>query len=82
MAPKIDFTKFYNIIEGTTRDSSDQVYGINPATRGKLWPVPVATDTDIEDAVTSANKAFTTWSTTSVGQRKDLLASFKRTYSE
>jgi acyl-CoA reductase-like NAD-dependent aldehyde dehydrogenase len=82
MAPTVDFTRFHNIIAGKTRDATKHTSGVDPATKEKLWPVPVAIGEDVEDAVTSSNRAFTSWSTTTAGQRKTMLASFKTLYSQ
>lgn len=78
--PTIDFESFFNIIDGNARNSATKTHGIDPSSERNLWEVPVATKQDIEDAVTSANKAFPSWSRTPFEQRVELVKKFKNTY--
>lgn len=65
--------QFYNIINDTQRSSADTHRVTDPRTEEDLWPCPLASTQDFEDAVTAANAAFTTWSQTTVPQRQSLL---------
>jgi hypothetical protein len=40
--PAIDFTKFYNIVDGKQRSADSFHNGVNPATKEKLWDVSLA----------------------------------------
>lgn len=72
----IDFTTFHNIVNGEKRGSSNSHHGINPATGEELWPVPIANQQDVDDAVKAASKAFKSWSQVPFGKRKEYLTKF------
>lgn len=76
----IDFQSFSNIVDGQPRGGKAKYNGINPATKEKLWDVPIATQQDVEDAVSSARKAFPSWSKTPFEQRAKLLVQFADAY--
>ena len=65
--------QFYNIINDELRGSDETHRVTDPRTEDELWPCPIATTQDFEDAVAAANTAFTTWSQTTVPERQDLL---------
>lgn len=65
--------QFYNIINDELRGSESTHRVTDPRTGDELWPCPVATTQDFEDAVAAAQKAFTTWSQTTVPERQALL---------
>jgi len=69
----MDFTSFSNIIDGNLRGGKSSYHGINPSTEDILWDVPCATEEDLNDAVTSARKAFPSWSKTPFEKRCELL---------
>jgi len=79
--PAIDFTKFYNIVDGKQRSANSFHHGVNPATKEELWDVPVATQQDVNDAVAAGKKAFITWSQTPIEKRKELMGKFVALYS-
>src|SRR5690348_6877275 len=65
--------KFYNIINDELR-SSDKTHAVtNPRTEDSLWPCPIASTDDFEEAVAAAQKAFLTWGRTSVAERQAAL---------
>lgn len=76
----ISWSSFSNIVDGKPRGAKTHHNGINPVNGEKLWDVPVATQQDVDDAVVSANKAFRTWSQTSIEHRKELLQKFCELY--
>lgn len=82
MSSAIDFTKFYNIIDGKQRGASESHQGLNPTTGEKLWDVPVGTEQDLNDAVAVAKKAFKTWSQTSEEERFAKMNEFLKLYKE
>ncbi|AEO71223.1 uncharacterized protein THITE_2123393 [Thermothielavioides terrestris NRRL 8126] len=65
--------QFYNVINDELRGSKETHRVIDPRTEEELWPCPVATTQDFEDAVAAAQKAFTSWSQTTVAERQALL---------
>ncbi|KAK5129278.1 hypothetical protein LTR08_003634 [Meristemomyces frigidus] len=72
----ITWDSFHNTIDGEARGGKSKHYGVNPSTGEKLWPVPVGTQQDVDDAVKSAEKAFESWSQTSLEKRKETLQKF------
>ncbi|KAF2158377.1 hypothetical protein M409DRAFT_71676 [Zasmidium cellare ATCC 36951] len=68
---------FYNVVNGQKRQSTKMAQSIDPTDRRSLWPVPVASDQDLEDAVAAAKQAFRNWSKTPVEHRKQLLSTFE-----
>jgi acyl-CoA reductase-like NAD-dependent aldehyde dehydrogenase len=67
--PSNSFTVFANTINGKASLNGEKTHAINPSTRRPLWDVPVATDDDIENAVTAAKQAFEAWSRTHWNER-------------
>lgn len=65
--------KFYNIVNDELRGSENTHQVTDPRTEEELWPCPVATTQDFEDAVEAAQRAFTTWSQTTVAERQAAL---------
>jgi acyl-CoA reductase-like NAD-dependent aldehyde dehydrogenase len=65
--------QFYNIINDELRGSEKTHQVTDPRTEEELWPCPIATTDDFEDAVAAAQRAFTTWSKTTVPERQAAL---------
>lgn len=59
---KLDFTSFYNTIDGKLVSTTETRHNINPATQKPNAEVPVATPEDVDAAVAAARKAFISWS--------------------
>lgn len=76
----VKWDEFFNIVDGKPREGKEKHYGTNPATGEKLWPVPIATQQDIDDAVISAQKAFEKFKNVPIEKRKELLGKFKDLY--
>jgi len=76
----VDFTSFSNIVNGQPRGGKNTYTGINPSTKEELWPVPVATTQDVEDAVKAANDAFPKWSQTPFEKRIEMLKKYLELY--
>ena len=70
---KISFTSFSNIVNGKQRGANSQHQGVNPSTGEKLWDVPIATQSDVDDAVACAENAYISWSQTDMEHRRQLL---------
>lgn len=54
----------------------------DPATREKLWEVPIGSQQDVDEAVVSAQKAFESWSEVPFEKRKEMLAKYKDHYMQ
>ncbi|MCJ1441890.1 MAG: hypothetical protein MMC23_002382 [Stictis urceolatum] len=80
MSETVSYDQFHNIINGKTKDAAEKHYGINPRTEEKLWPVPIANEKDVEEAVLAANAAFKTWSRTTLDERKKYIEAFRNEY--
>lgn len=76
----VAFDAFSNSVNGQPRGGKAKYQGINPATKEKLWDVPVATQQDVEDAVSAAQKAFPAWSKTSLEERVKILSQYSDAY--
>ncbi|KAM0326693.1 hypothetical protein ACHAQA_006564 [Verticillium albo-atrum] len=74
---EINFTSFGNLINGELRSSTSLARGTNPSDRQPLWEIPQASKQDLEDAVTSARDAHSSWKKTSWGERRRLLLAAK-----
>jgi len=77
---EIKWDEFYNIVDGKKREGKEQHHGINPATREKLWPVPIGSQQDVDDAVAAGQKAFESWSQVSFKERKEMIMKYKDHY--
>ncbi|OAA57640.1 Aldehyde dehydrogenase domain protein [Niveomyces insectorum RCEF 264] len=58
---------------GDAKSTAAVHYSVDPRTEEQLWPCPVATTEDLEDAITAANAAFPAWAQTPVAERQKLL---------
>lgn len=58
------------------KGGTKQYHGINPFTKEKLWPAPIATEEDLDEAVKAASVAFQTWQHTSVEERRRRVKDF------
>lgn len=61
---------YYNVINGELKSTTQSRHGINPATKKSLPEVPVATQGDVDEAVSAAKSAFNTWSQVPWNERK------------
>ncbi|MGE4338959.1 MAG: aldehyde dehydrogenase family protein, partial [Pigmentiphaga sp.] len=70
-------TKTYKLyIDGAWRDASDgaTMPAINPFNQDIHGQIPLATETDVEDAISAARRAFeSVWRKTTPGERARLL---------
>ncbi|KAL2160176.1 hypothetical protein VTH06DRAFT_1832 [Thermothelomyces fergusii] len=65
--------QFFNVVNDELRSSDNVHRGTDPRTEEELWPCPIASTQDLEDAVAAAQEAFKTWSLTTVEERQALL---------
>jgi acyl-CoA reductase-like NAD-dependent aldehyde dehydrogenase len=77
---RISFAEFHNIVNGKLRSAEKTYNGINPTTEAKLWDVPVATESDLNDAVKAARRAFPSWAGTPIEERKRLVTKWAEIY--
>lgn len=73
----IKWDEFSNIINGQLRSSKKQHHGVNPVTGEDLWPVPIGTQQDVDEAVKVAQTAFESFRNTSLAERKEMIQKFK-----
>lgn len=74
---KIDFQgSFVQIINGKSTSTKATRHGVNPATLEPMAEVPVATQDDLDSAVTAAKAAFKTWSKTPYEDRRSAVLAF------
>ncbi|KAL3451469.1 aldehyde dehydrogenase domain-containing protein [Aspergillus insuetus] len=63
----------YNIINGRNRARQRTHRGTDPRTDQPLWPCPVASKDDLDDAVAAARSVFRTWADTDIQCRQQAL---------
>ena len=78
----IKWDSFTNTVSGKQVDSENKHYGIDPTTGEKLWPVPIASQQDVDAAVESATKAFETFRDVPIEKRKELLQKYCDVWTE
>jgi acyl-CoA reductase-like NAD-dependent aldehyde dehydrogenase len=78
----IKWDSFTNTVAGKQVDSENKHYGIDPTTGEKLWPVPIASQQDVDAAVESATKAFETFRDVPIEKRKELLLKYCDIWTE
>ncbi|KAL4945753.1 hypothetical protein BDV06DRAFT_8795 [Aspergillus oleicola] len=72
----LDTTTFHNIINGELTSSAQTRHAINPANKEPNPEVPVATQEDLDRAVTAARAAFKTWSKKSYADRRKAILAY------
>ena len=77
----VSFSTFHNTVNAEPRTSKNTYNGIDPTTKQKLWDVPVATQQDVEDAVTAASEAFKSYSKTTFEERKQYVVRLEEALS-
>lgn len=78
----LDFTTFTHCINGTFLTTKTSRHGINPSNLSALPDVPVASEQDLDAAVTAARAAFKTWSKVPWEERKKALLAFNDALEE
>ena len=78
----LDFTTFTHCINGTLLTTKTSRHGINPSNLSALPDVPVASEQDLDAAVTAARAAFKTWSKVPWEERKKALLAFNDALEE
>ncbi|KAI8270910.1 putative aldehyde dehydrogenase [Colletotrichum sp. SAR11_239] len=71
---KLDFTKFYNVINGKLETTPKTRHGLNPSTLEPLAEVPLSTAEDVDRAVQAARAAQEAWAETPYEERKKAVA--------
>ena len=65
--------QFYNIINSEKRSSGKNHQVTDPRTEEPLWDAPIASAEDLEETIAAANKAFKTWSRSTIAERQEAL---------
>ncbi|KAL7765856.1 hypothetical protein ACKLNR_003772 [Fusarium oxysporum f. sp. zingiberi] len=73
---KLNFTEFFNVIDGKLKTTKETSQGVNPSTLEKNPPVPVSTREDVDRAVQAAKKASEAWAEVPYKERQALEAKF------
>ncbi|KAK2055180.1 aldehyde dehydrogenase [Colletotrichum caudatum] len=73
---KLDWTKFYNVIDGKLETTSKTRHSLNPSTLEANPEVPLSTPEDVDRAVQAAKKAQEAWAETPYEERQKALAKF------
>ncbi|KAH7459281.1 hypothetical protein FOMA001_g20108 [Fusarium oxysporum f. sp. matthiolae] len=74
--PKLDFTEFYNVVDGKLESTEETRHSLNPSTLEKNPPVPVSTRKDVDRAVQAAEVAAESWATVPYKERQKAVARF------
>ncbi|KAI1120061.1 aldehyde dehydrogenase [Nemania abortiva] len=72
----LDFTTFYNVIDGKLREGEKTRHTLNPATLEANPNVPFSTSEDVDEAVKAAQKASKHWAQVPWSERKKALEDF------
>lgn len=73
---KLNFTEFFNVIDGKLKITKETSQGVNPSTLEKNPPVSVSTREDVDRAVQAAKKASEAWAEVPYKERQALVAKF------
>ena len=76
MTQKLDWSHFYNTIDGKLESTSQTRHGIDPATGDAGPDVPVSTSEHVDRATAAAQKAFASWARVPWVERKNALLAF------
>ncbi|KAF9876682.1 aldehyde dehydrogenase [Colletotrichum karsti] len=71
---KLDFTKFYNVINGKLETTPKTRHSVNPSTLEPLHEVPLSTAEDVDRAVQAARAAQEAWAETPYEERQKAVA--------
>lgn len=72
----LDFTRFYNIINGKAVGTFTTRHSVNPTTLEPNPEVPQSRPSDVDEAISAAKAAFTTWSQVSWKERRKAMQLF------
>ncbi|GLI79541.1 hypothetical protein PoHVEF18_007878 [Penicillium ochrochloron] len=78
----LEFTQFYNVIDGRLETTVETTYGINPSTLDPNPKVPLASEVDVNRAVAAARKAFDLWSEKPLDERRQALIALAESLAE
>ncbi|KAL8646177.1 MAG: hypothetical protein Q9210_006281 [Variospora velana] len=73
---KLQFEKYYNIINNESTTTSKTRHNINPATTKPNPEVPISTQDDVDKAVAAARAAFKSWAKVPVEERGQKLRDY------
>jgi acyl-CoA reductase-like NAD-dependent aldehyde dehydrogenase len=72
----LDFSKFYNVINGELLTTGTTRHGINPSTLEPNPEVPVSTPEDVNKAVEGARAAAESWAAVPLEERQQAVLKF------
>ncbi|KAH8701095.1 aldehyde dehydrogenase [Talaromyces proteolyticus] len=78
----LEFTQFYNVIDGRLETTVETTHGINPSTLEPNPKVPLASEVDVNRAVAAARMAFDLWSEKPLDERRQALIAFADSLAE
>jgi acyl-CoA reductase-like NAD-dependent aldehyde dehydrogenase len=78
----IKWDSFTNTVAGKQVGGEKEHHGIDPTTGEELWPVPIASQQDVDNAVESATKAFEKFRDVPLEKRKELLQKYCDLWTE
>jgi acyl-CoA reductase-like NAD-dependent aldehyde dehydrogenase len=78
----LEFTQFYNVIDGRLETTVETTHGINPSTLDPNPKVPLASEVDVNRAVAAARKAFGLWSEKPLDERRQALIALAESLAE
>ncbi|KAH7227159.1 Aldehyde/histidinol dehydrogenase [Fusarium redolens] len=73
---KLDFTEFFNVIDGKLETTKETARGVNPSTLEKMPSVPVSTPEDVDRAVQAAKRVSGAWADVPYKERQAIVAKF------
>lgn len=79
---RLDYTSYFNTVNGQYIDSDIYHHGIDPSTRKELWKVPIANEDVLGHAVLAAQTAFRQWSLKSWTERQEFLSQLRKRHME
>lgn len=73
---KLDFTEFYNVVNGKLERTEETRHSLNPSTLEENPPAPVSTQKDVDRAVQAAKVAAESWAVVPYKERQKAVARF------
>jgi acyl-CoA reductase-like NAD-dependent aldehyde dehydrogenase len=72
--------KFFNVVNGQSREGETSHQCVDPRTEEPLWDAPIASLKDLDDAVAAAQDAQKTWGKSTIEERSALLKKMVEIY--
>lgn len=78
----LNFTTFYNIINGERKTTSSTRHSLNPSNETPNLEVPLSTPADVEEAIEAARSAFRGWAALSWHDRRSAILKFADAFEQ